>query len=104
MSDDITGAALRKVARIVHLPGDDGYDHVRSTWSLAKDLRPAAVVQPESTDEIAAVVRTAAAAGLRVAPLGTGHNSHALGDLSRSVLLKTSRMNAVHVDPDTRTA
>jgi FAD/FMN-containing dehydrogenase len=104
MSDDNTGTALRNAARTVHLPGDDGYDEARANWSLAKDLRPAAVVQPVNAEEVAAVVRTAAAAGLRVAPLGTGHNSHALGDLAGTVLLKTSRMNAVRIDPDTRTA
>jgi FAD/FMN-containing dehydrogenase len=104
MTDDNTGTALRNAARTVHLPGDDGYDAARANWSLAKDLRPGAVVLPENAEEVAAVVRTAAAAGLRVAPLGTGHNSHPLGDLSGSVLLQTARMNAVRIDPDTRTA
>jgi hypothetical protein len=104
MTDEKTGTALRNAARTVHLPGDDGYDEARTGWSLAKDLRPAAVAQPENADEVAAVVRAAAAAGMRVAPQGTGHNSNPLNDLSRTVLLTTSRMNAIRIDPDTRSA
>jgi hypothetical protein len=41
---------------------------------------------------------------MRLAPLGTGHNAHPLGDLSKTVLVRTSRLNAVSIDPDARTA
>lgn len=88
----------------IHLPGDDGYDRARTTWALAVDLRPAAVAFPTNPQEVAAVVRTAAAAGLRVAPLGTGHNAHALGDLSGSVLMRMSGMSGIEIDPDARRA
>ncbi|MGC5309806.1 FAD-binding oxidoreductase [Micromonospora zamorensis] len=98
------GAALRKSARTVHLPGDDGYDRARTNWSLTTDLRPAAVVYPESVDEISAVIRTANRAGLRVTPMGTGHNSHPFGDLSGTVLLRTSRLAGIDVDPAARRA
>ena len=39
------------------------------------------------------MVRAAAAAGLRVAPLGSGHNAHPLGDLADSVLMRLSGMS-----------
>jgi FAD/FMN-containing dehydrogenase len=42
--------------------------------------------------------------GLRVAPQGTGHNATAIASLDRTVLVKTSRMRQVVVDPSTRTA
>ena len=83
----------------VHLPGDEGYDAARMPWNVAVDQRPAAVAYPASTEEVAEVVRAAAAAGLQVAPQGTGHNAGPLGDLSEVVLLRTSAMTGVTVDP-----
>jgi FAD/FMN-containing dehydrogenase len=98
-------ASLRGLARGgVFLPGDDGFEAARTTWSLAEDLHPAAVAYPEDVTEVAALVRAAAAAGLRVAPLGTGHNAHPLRDLSHSLLIRTPRMNAVAIDPVNRRA
>ncbi|MFF5077012.1 FAD-binding oxidoreductase [Actinoplanes sp. NPDC000266] len=102
--NDNGAASLRAAARAVHLPGDDGYDQARSTWSLAADLRPAAVVHPESVDEISAVLRAAGQAGLRVTPVGTGHNAHPLRDLSRTVMLRTSRLTGVTIDAAARRA
>ena len=61
--------------------------------------RPAAVAVPRDTAEVAAVVRAAAAAGLRVAPQGTGHNAGPLGDLSDTVLLRTSAMTGARPTP-----
>ena len=46
------------------------------------DQRPAAVAYPADADEVAEVVRSARAAGLRVAAQTTGHNAGPLGDLS----------------------
>ncbi|HXH87632.1 MAG TPA: FAD-binding oxidoreductase [Gaiellaceae bacterium] len=42
--------------------------------------------------------------GLRVAPQSTGHNAGVLGDLSGTILLKTSRLRGVEIDPIGRTA
>src|SRR3954465_1953837 len=57
----------------VHLPGDPAYDLARSAWNHQMCRPPAAVVYPAFPDEVADVLRTAAAAGLSVAPQGTGH-------------------------------
>ena len=59
----------------VHLPGDPGYDAARMPWNVSVDQRPAAVAYPASAEEVGEVVLAAAAAGLRVAPQGTGHNA-----------------------------
>nr|WP_296073396.1 FAD-binding oxidoreductase [uncultured Actinoplanes sp.] len=104
MSDDNTRAALRKAAATVHLPGDAGYDEARSTWAVSSDLRPAAVIVPESADEVSAVLRAAGEAGLRVSPLGTGHNAYPLRDLSGTVLLRMSRLGGIEIRPEARTA
>ncbi|WP_344618916.1 FAD-binding oxidoreductase [Dactylosporangium salmoneum] len=88
----------------IHLPGDPGYDTARMPWNVAVDQRPAAVAFPADAAEVAEVVRAARAAGLRVAPQGTGHNAGPLGPLDDVVLLRTSAMTAVTVDPARRTA
>jgi FAD binding domain len=42
--------------------------------------------------------------GLRIAPQGTGHGAAPLEPLDGALLLRTSRMRGVRIDPDTRTA
>lgn len=88
------------------LPGDDGYDEARTPWNLAANLLPAAVAVPESVAEVQAVVVAAVAAGLRVAPMSTGHAGALLAasDLSRTVLVRLSSFTGVTVDPETRIA
>jgi FAD/FMN-containing dehydrogenase len=91
-------------AGAVHLPGDPGYDAARMPWNVAFDQRPAAVAYPANAHEVSEVVRLAGECGLRVAPQGTGHNAGPLGSLEDVVLLRTSAMTEVHVDPERRVA
>ena len=84
----------------VHLPGTPGYDEARMPWNVAVDQRPAAVAYPASAAEVAEVVRAATALGLRVAAQGTGHNAAPLGALDDVVLVRTSAMTGVTVDPE----
>ncbi|MGK5174004.1 FAD-binding oxidoreductase [Geodermatophilus sp. CPCC 205761] len=89
----------------VHLPGDPAYDMARSPWNLQVDDHPAAVVYPAFPDEVADVLRAASAAGLAVAPQGTGHGAPPLeGRLADAVLLRTSAMTELSVDAGRRTA
>jgi len=88
----------------VHLPGDPGYDDARMPWNVAVDQRPAAVAYPASAAEVAEVVRAAGALGLRVAAQGTGHNAGPLGALDDVVLVRTSAMTGVTVDPERKVA
>jgi FAD/FMN-containing dehydrogenase len=89
----------------VHLPGDPAYDMARAPWNLRMSDYPAAVAYPALPDEVAEVVRAAAAAGLSVAPQGTGHGAPALGGrLAEAVLLRTSAMTELTIDPEKRIA
>ncbi|MBE2315486.1 FAD-binding oxidoreductase [Solirubrobacter sp. CPCC 204708] len=88
----------------VALPGDEGYDAARQAFNLTVDQCPAAVVYPADANEVAAVVNAAREAGLRVAPQTTGHNAAPLGDLGRTILLKTSAMGGVEIDAANRIA
>ncbi len=98
-------STLRGAVRgAVALPGDDGWEAARRPFNLAADQRPAAVVHAADADDVAAAVGAARAAGLRVAPQGTGHGAGALGPLDETVLLRTTRLDSVAVDADRRTA
>jgi hypothetical protein len=79
---------------------DATWDTERSAWNLAVDQRPLAVAVPANAEDVATIVRAARAAGLRVAPQTTGHNATPLGDLSGTILLKTSRLRNVDVDAE----
>src|SRR3954464_5181507 len=88
----------------VALPGDDGYDAARTGFNLALDQRPAAIAYPADASEVAEVVGCARRAGPRVAGQSTGHNAGPLGDLSATVLVKTSGMAGVSVNAAKRIA
>jgi FAD/FMN-containing dehydrogenase len=98
--------ALRGLAGgAVHLPGGPLYDEARMPWNLQVDEHPAAVAYPADPPEVARIVRAAGDAGLRVAPQGTGHGAPPLaGRLGDAVLLRTSAMTGLRVDPANRTA
>ncbi|MGI9112169.1 MAG: FAD-binding oxidoreductase [Gaiellaceae bacterium] len=85
-------------------PLDADWDEARQAWNLAVDQRPAAVALPKSALDVVAVVAFAREHGLRIAPQGTGHGAAALGDLSGTILLKTSRMRGVEIYPKARIA
>jgi hypothetical protein len=85
-------------------PEHEGFDRVRRAWNLAVDQRPAAVVAAQSAQDVAAAVQLAHGRGLRLAAQGTGHGAAALGPLEDTILLRTDRMRAVEIRPDTRIA
>src|SRR3954449_7944300 len=85
-------------------PSDTSYDEARAAWNLAADQRPAAVVLPENESDVAFAMAYAREAGLRVSVQGTGHNPMPLGEMSDSVLIRTSRMRQVDIDPGARRA
>jgi hypothetical protein len=76
------------------------FDEARRAWNLTVDQRPAAVVFPESAEDVAAAVLFAREHGLRVAPQGTGHNAGPLGSLEDTILVETERMRGVQIDPN----
>ena len=85
-------------------PGDDGWDRERTAWNVAYDQQPALIVVPQSSHDVQAAVRFAAANDLRVAAQGTGHGVAALGDLSDAVLIRTRELDSVQIDAAARQA
>ncbi len=101
---DYPGQVARALQGKIFFPTDPGFDEARQAWNLAVDQRPAAVVFPESAQDVLAAVAFAAETGQRIAAQGTGHNAAPLGSLADTVLLKTERMRGVRIDPQRRIA
>src|SRR3954469_22582350 len=96
---------LRALSRgDVVAPADTSYDEARAAWNLAADQRPAAVVFPENESDVAFPLAYAREAALRVSVQGTGNNPIPLGEMSDSVLSRTSRRRQVDIDPAARRA
>jgi FAD/FMN-containing dehydrogenase len=85
-----------------YVPGDEGYDGARAAWNLNAHQHPALVVVAEGAADVLAAVHLAREQGLGVGVMATGHGVAAPAD--GGVLINTSRMKGVHVDPETRTA
>jgi hypothetical protein len=83
---------------------DPGWDEARLAWSLAADQRPVAVVYAESAADVAAVIGYARENGLHVTTQGTGHFASTIASFDDTILLKTSRLRDVEIDPVGRTA
>jgi FAD/FMN-containing dehydrogenase len=96
LATDLDGTLVR--------PDDPAWDAARQAWHLSVDQRPAAVVLAETVRDVQTVVAAARDLGLRVAPQSTGHNAAPLGALDGTILLKTSALRGVTIDPDAQIA
>jgi hypothetical protein len=95
---------VRETTLTILNPGDPGWEDARQAWNLAVDQHPAAIALPSSADDAAAAVRFAHERGLRVAAQGTGHGATPMGSLADTLLIKTSRMHGLTIDPVARVA
>ncbi|HEU0103467.1 MAG TPA: FAD-binding oxidoreductase [Mycobacteriales bacterium] len=95
-------AALRGFAGRVSLPGQPGYDRGRRAWQLTVDQHPALVAEAACAADVQVAVRAARELDLPFAVMGTGHG--AVAPLDGGLLLQTSRLTGVRVDPLARTA
>src|SRR5215218_5739877 len=89
----LRGALLR--------PHEEGYDEARAAWNLNAHQRPAVVVVVEAAADIIAAVRFARNEGLGVGVMATGHGVGTPAD--GGLLINTSRMRGVRVNPVSRT-
>ncbi|MER6825415.1 FAD-binding oxidoreductase [Streptosporangium sp. NPDC000563] len=83
-------------------PGQDGYDEEIAGFNTAVPHRPALVVGATGAEDVAAAIRFAAAHSLPVAVQATGHGAVQAAD--GALLINTSRMREVTVDPSGRSA
>jgi FAD binding domain-containing protein/berberine-like enzyme len=92
-------AGLRGVA---YAPGEEGYNEARKAWNLNAHQQPALVVMALGAADVIAAVRLARDEGLGVGVMATGHGVASPCD--GGVLINTSRMRGVRVDPEAQTA
>src|SRR5215211_1023340 len=85
-----------------HSPGEEGYEEASLAWNLAAHQTPALVVVAKGAVDVMAAVRFAREAGMGVGVMATGHGVGAPCD--GGVLINTSGMRGVRVDPVSRTA
>jgi hypothetical protein len=90
----LRGALLR--------PGEEGYDEASRAWNLNAHQHPAVVVLADGAEDVVAAVRFARDVGLGVGVMATGHGVGTPPD--GGVLINTSPMRGVRVDPVLRTA
>jgi FAD/FMN-containing dehydrogenase len=96
---DVLRGKLRGVAL---LPDDSQYCTYAKAWNLSVEQHPAVIVVPESADDIVVAVRFASEHDLGVGVMATGHG---VGKpCNGGLLLNTSQMRVVKIDPSTRTA
>ena len=107
-SDPATIAALLELrsalAGALALPGDEDWDAARQAWELLADQHPVAVVTPATVADIAATLAVARESGLKVAPQSTGHAAGTIATLDGTILLRTTRLRGVQIDPVAMTA
>ena len=86
----------------VHLPGQAEYDVQRRAVVPTFESRPLVVAEAYGRTDVQAAVRTAQEYGLPLAVQATGHGTRVPAD--GGILLKTSAMASVLVDPQRRIA
>lgn len=98
---DIIGLRQAIRGRVV-LPGEPGFPEVSKPWNLAVTQRVRAVAEIADPADAAALVAFVRRAGLSLSAQPNGHG--ASDDLDGVVLVRTRRLDSLHVDPDARTA
>ncbi|PXW35417.1 UNVERIFIED_CONTAM: FAD/FMN-containing dehydrogenase [Williamsia faeni] len=89
------------VAGVVVRPGEPGFERA-IPWNVAVPTDPYAVVFVESAADVAATLRIAARHGLTVGVNATGHGALPLDQ--GTVLVHTSALDGLEIDPQARTA
>jgi FAD/FMN-containing dehydrogenase len=83
---------------------DPRYDDVRRVFFTGFDRRPAAIVRVTGADDVTRVVGLARETGAELAVRSGGHSRAGHGTSEGGIVIDLSAMNAVEIDPTTRTA
>ena len=79
------------------------YDRLRRVYNAVFERRPGAIVQAATASDVQKIVSIAGDSGLPLAVRCGGHSFAGLGTCDNGIVCDLSRMNAVLVDPQTRT-
>lgn len=86
------------------LPGDAGYDDIRTVWNGMIDRRPRMIVRAATVDDVVTAVRTARDLDLEIGVRCGGHNSMGFAVPDGGLMIDLTPMTGVHVDPAGRRA
>jgi FAD/FMN-containing dehydrogenase len=104
----LTGAQLSRLndafAGEIITPADDEYDEARRLWNAVHDRRPAVVVRPRTTDDVAIAIRFARDHDLALAVRSGGHSAAGHSSCDGGLVVDLSRMRGVSVDGERRIA
>lgn len=107
-ADGLTRAQLSRLraafAGEILVPTDDAYDGARRVWNAVYDLRPAVIVRPTTTAEVATGIRFARDHDLALAVRSGGHSASGHSSCDGGLVIDMSRMRGVTVDPGARIA
>lgn len=83
-------------------PGDDGYPDVRQIWNMRRGGEmPALIAQALDVDDVVTLVRYAVAKDVPIAVRGGGHGIDGAAMPDGALVVDTSRMKGISVDPET---
>ncbi|MDQ3689498.1 MAG: FAD-binding protein, partial [Chloroflexota bacterium] len=85
-------------------PADDGYDEARRLWNAMFDRRPAVLVRPRTSEQVAAAIRFAREQDLEIAVRSGGHSASGHSGSDGGLVVDLSRMRGVTTDSASRTA
>ena len=89
--------------RITH-PGEPGYEDSRRVWNGAVDRRPALIVRPGATADVAVAIGLARDRELPLAVRGGGHSTSGHSTCDDRIVVDLSQLRHVAVDPIARRA
>ena len=99
---DLAQRLQQQVSGDVLSPQDTHYDQTRRGWNFAVDQSPALILIAANAQDVQAAVRFARAEGMGVGVQLTGHGMQQPAD--ENLLIVTSRMTGVRINPQARTA
>ncbi len=97
---ELEGALRGRLVR----PTDPDYDQARTVWNAAHDRRPALVIRCAGTADVVRAVEFARSEGLQVAVRGGAHSIAGFSTCDGGVVIDTSPMKGIRVDPAARRA
>ena len=83
---------------------DPGYDDARGVFFTGFDRRPAAIVRVADASDVSRVVDLARETGAEFAVRSGGHSRAGHGTCKSRIILDLTEMDAVEIDPESRTA
>jgi FAD/FMN-containing dehydrogenase len=85
-------------------PGDGQYDAARMVSDGAVDFRPAVIIRPTTTTEVAQVIELARGTGLDLSVRSGGHGFGGVSVVDNGIVLDLANLNKLDIDVASRTA